>query len=334
APGPTIAVGGAVTWTYVVTNSGDVALSNVVVSDDHHVSVSCPKSTLQSGETMTCTGSGTAVAGQYHNVGTATGQPPCGSAVSASDSSWYYGQSTPPPPPPSIAIKKYTNGQYVTCAPGPTLTVGSAVTWTYTVTNNGQVSLTNVQVTDNRGVAVTCPKSTLAVGESMTCTGSGTAVAGQYSNTGTTTGTSPSGTTASAHDDSWYYGQAQQQSQGCSPGYWKNHPSAWSATGYSTGQIVSNVFHEATRFPSLGSSTLLQALSFQGGSGLDGAAQTLLRAAVAALLNAADSHLNYPRQPSAVISSVNSSLSSGDRNNMQTLASQLDTDNNLSCPLY
>jgi len=25
------------------------------------------------------------------------------------------------------------------------------VTWTYTVTNNGQVSLTNVQVTDNRG---------------------------------------------------------------------------------------------------------------------------------------------------------------------------------------
>src|SRR5262249_11051190 len=133
APGPTIAVGDPVTWTYLVTNSGDVALTNVAVSDDQHVAVSCPKSTLAAGEAMTCTAKGTAVAGQYHNVGTATGPPPCGAAVRASDASWYYGST-----PPKIKIEKYTNGQYVTCAPGPKLAVGSAVTWTYKVTNLGQ----------------------------------------------------------------------------------------------------------------------------------------------------------------------------------------------------
>jgi len=52
----------------------------------------------------------------------------------------------------------------VTCAPGPHLAVGGAVTWTYKVTNTGQVTLSNVHVTDNRGVAVTCPKSTLVAG--------------------------------------------------------------------------------------------------------------------------------------------------------------------------
>jgi len=141
----------------VVTNSGDVALSNVVVSDDHHVSVSCPKSTLQPGETMTCTGSGTAVAGQYHNVGTATGQPPCGSAVSASDSSWYYGQSTTPPG------SRSRSRPTASTRPAP-----QVPTWRWLggdLDLQGhqyrQSTLSNVQVTDNRGVAVTCPKSTL-----------------------------------------------------------------------------------------------------------------------------------------------------------------------------
>ncbi|HEX3530446.1 MAG TPA: hypothetical protein VH988_25575 [Thermoanaerobaculia bacterium] len=334
APGPTINAGDPVAWTYVVTNSGDVALSNVAVSDDQHVAVACPKSTLQPGESMTCTGSGTAVSGQYHNVGTATGQPPCGSAVSASDGSWYYGHAAPPPPPPSIGIKKYTNGQHVTCAPGPTINVGDPVAWTYTVTNTGQVSLSSVSVTDNRGVLVTCPKSTLAAGESMTCTGSGTAVAGQYSNTGTASGTSSSGTTVSAHDDSWYYGQTPPQNQGCSPGYWKNHYDSWHSTGYSTTQKVSSVFSDVTlHFPDLGTSTLLGALSFSGGSGPDGAAQTLLHHAVAALLNSGHQQINYPLTTAGVISSVNSALKSYDRNTMLALASQLDADNNLSCPL-
>ncbi len=90
--GPIIPVGDAVAWTYVVTNTGNVPLSNVTVTDNQGVVVSCPKTTLAPGESMNCTGSGTAVAGQYANIGTATGTPPVGPDVSDSDASHYFGQ--------------------------------------------------------------------------------------------------------------------------------------------------------------------------------------------------------------------------------------------------
>src|SRR5690606_6170951 len=45
-------------------------LSNITVTDDKGVSVSCPATSLTPGQSMTCTASGVAVAGQYSNVGT------------------------------------------------------------------------------------------------------------------------------------------------------------------------------------------------------------------------------------------------------------------------
>src|SRR5262249_57911443 len=104
---------------------------------------------------MNCSGSGTATAGQYENIGTVTANPPTGSAVTASDPSHYYGDT---PLQAGITIKKYTNGDDADTAPGPHIPVGSAVTWDYVVTDSGQTALSNVHVTDNRGVAVTCPK--------------------------------------------------------------------------------------------------------------------------------------------------------------------------------
>ena len=79
--------------------------------------------------------------------------------------------------------------------------------------------------------------------------------------------------------------------------------------------------------------TLLQALSFKGGSGTLGAAQTLLRAAVAALLNSAHPDVDYPRTTAEVIADVNAALASQDRSTMLNLATALDADNNLGCPL-
>ncbi|NLN10702.1 MAG: DUF11 domain-containing protein [Acidobacteria bacterium] len=90
-PGPAIPVGAAVSWTYLVTNSGQTSLTNVTVTDDQGVAVTCPQDTLAAAETMTCTASGTAVAGQYANVGVATGTPPAGPPVAASDPSHYFG---------------------------------------------------------------------------------------------------------------------------------------------------------------------------------------------------------------------------------------------------
>ncbi len=199
APGPYIPEGDPVTWTYVVTNTGNVTLTDVAVTDDQGVVVSCPQTTLAVGESMTCTASGIAVAGQYANIGTVSGTPPVGAAVSDEDPSHYFGSA------PAIEIEKATNGEDADAAPGPSIPVGEAVTWTYVVTNTGNVDLTEVAVTDDRGVVVSCPQTTLAVGESMTCTGSGVAVAGQYVNEGTAVG-SFGEVQVSDSDPSHYYG--------------------------------------------------------------------------------------------------------------------------------
>jgi hypothetical protein len=79
--------------------------------------------------------------------------------------------------------------------------------------------------------------------------------------------------------------------------------------------------------------TLLRALSFQGGSTNTAAARILLRAAVAALLNSASPGIDYPLTTAEVIAQVNAALASNNRNTMLTLASRLDSYNNLGCPL-
>lgn len=121
--------------------------------------------------------------------------------------------------------------------------------------------------------------------------------------------------------------------EGCTPGYWKNHTGSWAASGYSPSQTVSSVFSGAGAFPSLAGQTLLQALQGGGGPGTLGAAKILLRAATAALLNAAHPGVDYTRTAADIIADVNAALASGSRDRMLALASALDGDNNLGCPL-
>ena len=203
APGPDVVVGGAIDWTYVVTNTGDVSLASISVTDDQLGPITCPGDTLAMGASMTCTANGTATAGQYVNTGTATGTAADGEVASDTDESHYLGLD---PQTAAISIDTTTNGQ-----DGPSLTVGNAVTWTYVVTNTGNIELA-IGVTDSvAGVVVTCPPDTsLAAGASMTCTATGTVVdtaglpGGAYTNTGSATGTAAGGISATASDASSY----------------------------------------------------------------------------------------------------------------------------------
>lgn len=120
---------------------------------------------------------------------------------------------------------------------------------------------------------------------------------------------------------------------GCTPGYWKNHTDSWAGTGYAPDQTTGSVFSGAGAFPTLAAQSLLQTLQGGGGPGTLGAAKVLLRAAVAALLNAAHSGVDYPRTTAEILTDVNAALTSNNRNTMLALASELDSDNNLGCPL-
>lgn len=125
--------------------------------------------------------------------------------------------------------------------------------------------------------------------------------------------------------------------EGCTPGYWKNHTTNWEE--YSSGTLVGSVFDFAgtpTAVAAYADTTFEEALRLRGGSGLDGATQILLRAAVAATLNAAHEGLGYPLRragQNGIFAQVNAALASGDRQTMLDLAKYLDRLNNLGCPL-
>jgi predicted ribosomally synthesized peptide with SipW-like signal peptide len=127
--------------------------------------------------------------------------------------------------------------------------------------------------------------------------------------------------------------------EGCSHGCWKNHLldiGAWVPTGCSPAQTIASVFGEAGAYPDLNGDTiedtLLDALNFDGGDDVEGAARILLRNAVVSLLNAAHPGVDYPiPTPGGVISAVNAALASGDRDTMIILEAVLDGYNNLGC---
>ncbi len=184
APGPSIPVGGTVTWTYVVTNTGDVPLWGAQVRDDIEGWVGFEWK-LEPGESVTFELEGTARPGQYENeacVVANTDPGGTGEDVDDCDPSHYL-----PPGDPAVDIEKLTNGYDADEPPGPTLRVGDPVTWTYIVTNTGDVDLENLDVTDDIEGDVGFI-GFLAVGESTTLTKTGFAVLGQYANLGCVVG--------------------------------------------------------------------------------------------------------------------------------------------------
>jgi hypothetical protein len=113
--------------------------------------------------------------------------------------------------------------------------------------------------------------------------------------------------------------------EGLTPGYWKNHTDQWS--GYTTTQTLESVFDVPDSL-GLDNKTLLEALNFGGGGGVQGAAQNLFRHAVAAILNAGHPLVDYAMTTSSIISGVNSALASNNATTINSLKDQLDAFNN------
>ena len=104
---------------------------------------------MDPGEVWTYTTTGTAVVGNYVNVANVQGTASDGTTVvNDADPSRYVGVQNNP----AIDIEKATNNQDADIAgTGPVVEVGDTVTFTYVVTNTGDVPLQNVVVTDDNG---------------------------------------------------------------------------------------------------------------------------------------------------------------------------------------
>jgi uncharacterized repeat protein (TIGR01451 family) len=164
--GGIVLAGSEISWTYEVTAIQD-AVSGLVLTDNngtpgdpsddfnpiatlgadgiHNIGDVNNDGILGLGETWQFTATGTAAIGDYTNIATADG-------ISVQDktaagegfgTSGYFGAD------PHIHITKVTNGQA-----NPALVAGQAITWTYTVTNTGNVALANIVITDDNGTVL------------------------------------------------------------------------------------------------------------------------------------------------------------------------------------
>ncbi len=185
--------GQSIPYSFTVTNTGNVTLSSITVTDPKLSSVTCSTTTLAPAATATCSGSHVVTqseldSGSVVNTASVAANAPDGSAVAPVLSNTV---TVPAAQNPSLDVVKATTTTSIT-------TVGTAVPYTFTVTNSGNVTITGIVVSDAKAIGIVCPLTMLAPGQSTTCTGSHTVNqaeldAGSLVNTAAAGGTAPGG---------------------------------------------------------------------------------------------------------------------------------------------
>ncbi len=122
----------------------------------------------------------------------------------------------------------------------------------------------------------------------------------------------------------------EEATEGCSPGYWKNHTEAW--VTYTPDQTLGSVFTFPNAADPLASATLLDALSFSGGPTIEDKEALFLHHATAGLLNAS-AGLDYGLSLNRVIRTTNRLLANHRAGQYERVKDLFDKFNNLGCPL-
>src|SRR5690625_4430957 len=185
---------GSITYTFTVENTGNVTLTNVAI-DDAQLGISglaVTPSTLAPGQTGTAEFTGYVPtqaelnAGEVVNTATATSTDPDNNDATGSDT-----EITPVTQNPGIELDKQVTSS------GP-YEVDADIVYEFTVTNTGDVTLTDVVVNDPLlGGAVSCSPDVLAPGATATCGPGSYTIAqadvdnGGVSNTATVIGKDP-----------------------------------------------------------------------------------------------------------------------------------------------
>ena len=157
-------------------------LNDVVVTDDHGAPGNCPPTTV-----------GPAPSSPAPPRGHRRARPVRERRQSSPARAQSRSTGTPTPPTTSVSTRRSTSSSPRTARTPtpprvPFVTVGDRVTWTYVVTNTGNVPLTWA-VNDDQISALACRRiGLIGPGQSLTCRASRLAQPGQYENIGSVTG--------------------------------------------------------------------------------------------------------------------------------------------------
>ena len=223
-------------------------------------------------------------------------------------------------------------------------------TFTLSVTNAGPDAATEVKLTDVLPAGLTVVGSPtasqgswsglvwnvgdLASGASATATitvnvpelAAGATSAMRYENCASATSAVLDGNAANNRDCA----TVSRFWQGNTPGYWKNHPSAWPIPTTTTLGSVFTAMSSVTNCRTVtANASLMTALSYKGGRDYCGKLEILLRAATAAYLNELHFGATYPIGSTGELQAmVNAAIASRDLNKIISLATYLDVLNN------
>ncbi|MBO9626566.1 MAG: DUF11 domain-containing protein, partial [Microbacterium sp.] len=167
--------GQEVTYSFVVTNTGNVPVTGIAVDEVSFTgsgsvsAISCPATSLAPAAQLTCTATYTLTQADVDsesitNTARATGIAPTGAVTSPNSS-----VSTPQEAQSSLTLTKTPSTSFVSAA-------GDVVTYTFTVRNGGNVTVHDVAVeetafTGTGGTPVVdCPADALAPGQQLVCT--------------------------------------------------------------------------------------------------------------------------------------------------------------------
>ena len=356
-----VPAGSTVTWTYLVTATTSTPLSGVFLTD-----VTLPglvltfvggdtnnNNVLELGETWTYTASSAAPVGLFGNVALASGAAlGCTSGnctVYDDDLAYVFGVV------PKIAIVKAVNAldplnpTAIERADGvtPELLVGANVTFTYLVTNTGNIRLAVNKLTgvvDDGGTPGTTADDFFGSYVSGDTNNDGFLDLGEvwlfksatmivkstsYTNVAKVTGFEPKTVqTVTAQDTAAYLGRAG--AEGLTPGFWKNNADnknaiAWPRNPDGTlvwypGQAVSSMFSALITVGSPYADLSLEDALGLGGGGIE----ALLRHGIAAVLGATSPFVAYPWTAAETIAAVNAAILAGDSNGIQNLKDKLE----------
>ncbi len=150
APGVYISIGNNPRFRFTVTNSGNVTLGSVTLSDpeitnfykSNFVTPCAPPSSLAPGENFTCYGQLSRIPGQQSNTATASGLFNS-TLYSDTDDAYYFGST------PSIELSKSANPSSITAA-------GQLITYSFSVRNTGDAPLSNITISDSMLIGLVC----------------------------------------------------------------------------------------------------------------------------------------------------------------------------------
>ncbi len=219
-------VGDVITYSFTVTNTGNVTLTNVTLSDDYATVSGGPIATLEVGASDSTTFTATYAltqedldAGEFENTATVSAFDPDGETVTdVSDDPTNATDTDPdadgnPDDPtvvdlgsaPSISLEKTGS---LDVGDDGVANVGDVITYSFTVTNTGNVTLTNVTLSDDYATVSGGPIATLEVGASDSTTFTATYAltqedldAGEFENTATVSAFDPDGETVTDVSD-------------------------------------------------------------------------------------------------------------------------------------